>query len=63
MDNKNFWIISLCFFFILAANVGWNFFLRIAVIANSAVILFDIFKRIGDILNERKKENAHFNRG
>ena len=44
MKNNEFWFITLCVILILTANVGLNLPLRIALVANSVVILIDVIR-------------------
>lgn len=56
MNNKNvFWLITLCFLLILANSIGLNIPLKIALGANSVIILIDVIKTIVRWHNERKK--------
>ena len=43
---KNFWFYLLVVLFILAAALQWPVSLRIAVIANSILVLIQIFHRV-----------------
>ena len=53
---RNFWMISLCAFLIIASVTGWNIPIRIAVGANAAVVLIDVLYQIGGIIYERRTE-------
>lgn len=57
VKKKNyFWYFSLCALFIIASVHGWDIFLRIAVSANSVVVLLDIWEQIKSKPNTGKKE-------
>lgn len=55
---KNFWFITLCALLIIAASIGLNIPLRIAIIANAILISIDIIKQIWRFYNgTTKKKN------
>ena len=52
--KNNFWILSLCAFLLIAANIGLSVPLRVA---NAAVIILDVIKqarRLGNAGNEKE---------
>lgn len=55
--RNNFWVLTLCVFMLLAANIGLNLPLRIAIGANGVVILLEVIKQTKEILNGRKKKD------
>lgn len=55
--KNNFWILSLCAFLLIAANIGLSVPLRAAIAANAAVIILDVIKqarRLSDAGNEKE---------
>ena len=46
MKKSDFWFLSLIALFTLAVSFGWNIWLRIAVIANSVLVLLQIIARL-----------------
>lgn len=55
--KNNFWILSLCAFLLIAANIGLSVPLRVAIAANAAVIILDVIKqarRLGNAGNEKE---------
>ena len=59
---KNFWFISLCAFLIIAAVIGWDLWIRIAVGANALVILLDVAREVWRLYYGKRKEknnNVH----
>lgn len=55
MLMKNFWFISLCALLIIASFVDWVFPIRVAVAANSIVILLDVIRDARRFRNGRNK--------
>lgn len=43
MRKNDFWTLSLVAFLIMAVSFGWNIWLKIVVILNSLVVLWDVF--------------------
>ncbi len=55
--KNNFWILSLCAFLLIAANIGLSVPLRVAIAANATVIILDVIKqarRLGNAGNEKE---------
>lgn len=42
MVTKNFWTLTLCALLLIASATGWSVSLRVAVIANAAVVLIEV---------------------
>lgn len=45
MEKSNFWFVTLISLFVIAENLSWPILLKIAVIANSVIVLMDVAKR------------------
>ncbi len=56
MKADNFWFITLCAFLIISLTIGWSIPLRVAIVANSLVILLNIIKQVRCLFLGRKKE-------
>ena len=55
--KNNFWILSLCAFLLIAANIGLSVPLRVAIAANATVIILDVIKQarmLGNPGNEKQ---------
>ncbi|MCD8147776.1 MAG: hypothetical protein LUD84_10980 [Clostridiales bacterium] len=46
MKNNNFWFFSLVALLVLGVALQWPTILRIAIIANSGVVLFHVVSRV-----------------
>lgn len=57
MKKDDFWVFSLVALFIIAFAVHWIIWIRIAVILNALIVLFNVGRRI--YKNYRKGENPN----
>ena len=46
MNKNDFWFFTLVAFFTIAVVFGWNIWLKIVVIANSILVLFQVVCQI-----------------
>ena len=42
MVTKNFWTLTLCALLLIASATGWSLSLKVAVVANAAVVLMEV---------------------
>ena len=57
MKKDDFWVISLVALFIIAIAIHWVFWIRLAVILNALLVLFNTGKKIYN--NYKKGKNAN----
>lgn len=57
MIRKNFWLITLCVFLIMASVLGLSIPLRVAIGLNAILIILDVLKDWRRIHRGRKEEN------
>ncbi len=43
--NDDFWFISLIVLVVIAVNIGWNIYMRVAVAANAVVVLYSVVRK------------------
>ena len=46
MQKNDFWVLSLVAFFIIAVLTQWNPFLKVVVILNSLLVLWQVVARL-----------------
>lgn len=50
---KDFWFISMVALLTIAVAAGWPFWLKVAVIANSIVVLLDVAQEVRGLIRGR----------
>ena len=53
MKNDNFWTVTLIALFILSVALRWPLSLRIAVIANSILVLWEVAAKVWRLCHAR----------